>query len=49
MKKNKVFVDETGETSDMSPEELFEFLKLRGYIDRNQKFEDWKYKRIGED
>ena len=49
MKKNKVFVDETGETFDMSPEELFEFLKLRGYIDRNQKFEDWKYKRIGED
>lgn len=41
----KVFIDHLGITNNMSPKELFEFLKRIGRIDKNAKFEDWKIKK----
>ena len=43
----RVFEDKEGVTENMTPEEKFEYLQQLGYIDKNEKFEDWTYSKKG--
>lgn len=44
MNDTKLIYDPLGELSKLSPEEMFEALKIAGYIPPEEKFENWTFK-----